>query len=104
MMSDLPPPASQGIINFLYGIGMGLMGLLMLIIGYVLDVYRKKVDSLEKSRETYAERFVTRTELATYIGQTREDRQRMHTENLDNLREIRSDIKSVHERIDQVSK
>lgn len=102
-MADMPSPqSSQGIINFLYGIGMGLISLLMLVIGYVLDIYRKKIDSLEKSRETYAERFVTRGELATYITQTRDDRQRMHSENLDNLREIRSDIKSVHERIDAI--
>ena len=93
-------PVSQGLINFLYGLGMGLISLVMFIIGYVLDVYRKKVDSLEKSRETNAERYVTRTELAVYIDQAHQDRQRMHTENIDNLREIRGDIQKVHARID----
>jgi hypothetical protein len=99
-MADMQSPGSQGLLNFLYGIGMGLISLVTFIIGYVLDVYRKKVDSLEKSRTDNAAHFVTRTELATYIDQAREDRQRMHTENLENYREIRGDIGKVHTRID----
>jgi hypothetical protein len=94
------PESSQGLINFIFSLVMGLITLVTFVIGYVVDIYRKKVDSLEKSRTDNAAHFVTRTELATYIDQAREDRQRMHTENLENYREIRGDIGKVHTRID----
>lgn len=119
MVPEIPPTSSQPLINMLYGSLMSLLGFLVLVIAYVLDVYRKKVDSLEKDHSTLANlaaaKYVTRDELAAYISQTREDGQHKHEDNLASQGRIkdeisgvrdalREDLRAVHARIDLLRK
>lgn len=81
-----PDPSSDGLVHFLL---FACNGLLMALIGlgvWIGNVYRQKIDVLERIN------YVTREELETKFEVLRDDRQRMHQENLDNMREIRSTI------------
>jgi len=66
----------------------------------MLNLYRRKVDKIEEAHV----KLVTREELQRYMDQIREDRLRMHEENVDRLKGMGSDIRAVHMRIDQVFK
>ena len=59
--------------------------------GWFINRYVTKVDALEKQQAG----FITRAELKEYLDEIKADRVRMHAENLDNLREIRSDLKEL---------
>ena len=85
-----------------------LLGLLIAIGTFVVNLYRRKVDAMEKSHG----KFITREELDNKFEEMRDERQRMHEENVTNIRELRStivagqtatgnDIRSLHQRIDE---
>lgn len=76
----------------------GVVTLLMAVIGFMLNLYRRKVDRLEEQNSA----MVTRDELQRHMDLIRDDKLRMHAENLDRLKDIGSDIRAVHVRIDQV--
>jgi hypothetical protein len=98
---------------------------------WVLNLYRKKVDALEKNSVTKADmaalelrmaELASRRELIAYLEQWRDERTRMHEENKASIAqlhddiettrsevrsarsEVRDDIRAVHNRIDQVLK
>jgi hypothetical protein len=81
----------QGWINALLTTVIGLLA-------FMLNLYRRKVDRIEDKHAS----FVSRDELQRHMDLIRDDRLRMHEENQDRLREIGSDIRAVHVRIDQV--
>lgn len=78
---------------------------ILAVLGWFINRYVSKVDLLEKRQsalETHQAAqqatFITREELKEYLDEIRDDRMRMHAENLDNLREIRNDIKELVKR------
>lgn len=66
-----------------------LFGMLFAIGGWFINRYTTKVDALEKQQATC----VTREELKAYLAEIKADHVRMHEENLENWREIRTDLK-----------
>ena len=72
--------------------------LLLSVVAFMLNIYRRKVDKLKSSHG----HLVTREELQRHMDLIRDDRLRMHDENIERLKDIGSDIRSVHIRIDQV--
>jgi asparagine synthetase A len=76
----------------------GLFTLLISLVAFMLNLYRRKVDKLEESHTI----FVKRDDFERYMEQIRDDRQRMHEESQTRLRDIGSDIRAVHVRIDQI--
>ena len=78
-----PDPQNDGLVHFLLFACNGLMMALIAVGAYIVNLYRQKVDVLEKIN------YVTREELDRKFDVLRDDRQRMHQENLDNMREIR---------------
>jgi cell division septum initiation protein DivIVA len=63
--------------------------------GWFINRYVSKVDALEKQQAAQQATFVTREELKEYLDEIKADRVRMHQENLENLREIRNDLKEL---------
>jgi hypothetical protein len=57
------------------------------------EIYRRRIDRIN---DTY----VSKEALRQFMEVMRDDRQRMHQENLDSQHQIRSSIERVHERID----
>lgn len=100
-----PDPGNDGLIHFLL---FACNGLLMALLGlgvWIGNIYRQKIDVLERIN------YVTREELEAKFEVLRDDRQRMHQENLDNMREIRqtivagqtetsTDIRELNRRVD----
>jgi hypothetical protein len=75
-----------------------ITGLLAIIVSFGRDafkIYREKVDALEVKHAELSANCITREELREYLDEIKTDRVRMHEENLDNLREIRNDIKEL---------
>jgi hypothetical protein len=75
-----------------------ITGLLAIIVSFGRDafkIYREKVDALEVKHAELSANCITRDELREYLDEIKTDRVRMHEENLDNLREIRNDIKEL---------
>ena len=109
-----PDANAQWIINTLLGAVSTLTTVLMGFGAYFLNLYRKKVDSLEDGQLDFASQvklvaleqqvatLATRQELITCMNQVRDDHQRMHKENLDSLREMREDFRNVNNRIDSI--
>ncbi len=92
-------------------LAFGLNGVLAAIFAYFLNLYRLKIDNLEKTSvsneriakiEIVVAELASRKELIAYMTQIREDRMAMHQENLDNFRELRADVRSVHQRVDEI--
>lgn len=75
----------------------GIVGAFVSLMAAVFEYYRRKVDRIH-------EKYVSKEALQQYLTEMREDRQRMHAENLDVQKEIRVSIERVHTRIDQVFK
>jgi hypothetical protein len=59
------------------------------------EIYRRRVDKMQES-------YVSKEALQQLLNDMRDDRQRMHQENLEAQREIRGSVERVHERIDQI--
>jgi hypothetical protein len=72
--------------------------LLVTVVAFMLNIYRRKVDKLESQHI----KLVTREELQRHMDQIRDDRLRMHDENIERLKDIAADIRAVHIRVDQV--
>jgi dissimilatory sulfite reductase (desulfoviridin) alpha/beta subunit len=87
---DAPDTSPQNWFNYTVSVLVG-------VISFMLNIYRKKVDDLEKRHGD----FVTREELERHVDQIREDKQQMHTENLSRFDRIDNAVSRVHERIDQ---
>lgn len=75
------------------------------VLGWFINRYVGKVDLLEQRQSALETQqagqsasFVTREELKEYLDEIKADRLEMHKENLDNLREIRADIKGLVKR------
>lgn len=68
------------------------VGALFAVFGWFINRYIAKVDALEKQQA----KCITREELKEYLDEIKADRVRMHEENLDNLREIRNDLKELN--------
>jgi len=75
-----------------------LLGSLLTLVAFMLNLYRRKVDRMEEQHAAS----VTRDELEKYMDRIREERQRMHEENIERLSAIGSDIRAIHMRIDRV--
>lgn len=73
----------------------GMVGLFVSFGRDAFKIYREKVDKLEEKHATLAASCITRDELKEYLDEIKADRVRMHAENIDNLREIRNDIKEL---------
>jgi hypothetical protein len=124
-ISPPPDPQGDGLVHFLLFVCNGLLTALVALGAYIVNLYRHKVDGLEKSHAamTVAQKHcITRDELDAKFQEMQDDRRRMHEENLannrrmhdenvGNMREIRSaiadgqketgnDIRSLHQRID----
>lgn len=107
----------------------GLLSLVTLLLtalvafgGYVLNLYRAKVDALEKTHTLFAATCVTRDELAKRLEDMDVRRLQMHNHNaellgvistrLGELRadvgsvrsDVREDLFAVHQRIDELKK
>jgi hypothetical protein len=73
----------------------GIIAAFVGLIASVFEFYRRRVDKMQES-------YVSKEALQQLLFDMRDDRQRMHAENLDAQREIRGSIERVHERIDQI--
>lgn len=89
---DVPPPDpnSDWLVHLLLWACNGLVVTVLAVGGFVMNLYRQKVDDLEKVNNNY----VSREELDERFQVLRDDRQRMHQENLDNLGSIRQTIEN----------
>ncbi len=76
----------------------GLFGGLLGLGGFILNLYRRKVDRIEQQ-------MVARHQLQDILEQMRQDYLRMHQENLSSFAEMRASIdrvtENVNHRIDQ---
>lgn len=109
-------PQGDGLVHFLLFIVNGLLVALLAVGGFVVNFYRHKVETLEKGQSELAlaqKNLVSRDDLDKKFDQMREDRQRMHQDNLRSLEQIRNviangqtntgnDIRAIHSRIDDV--
>lgn len=75
---------------------------ILAVLGWFINRYVSKVDLLEKRQSALETQqagqsagFVTREELKEYLDEIKADRVRMHEENLDNLREIRNELREM---------
>ncbi len=84
-MSLLDGDSAQGWLNTVFGA-------LLAIGAWFVNRYINKVEALERQQSTC----VTRDELKGFLVEIKLDQARMHDENIDNLREIRNDIKDLH--------
>jgi len=110
--TPLPPWAIQVLSWF----ALAVSGIFIGIYGWIQRKYVIKVDVHEvligQLASTYATikmvnavedkipGLVTRIELMAFMQEMKEERLRMHKENLDNGMATRSDIRAVHERVD----
>lgn len=65
------------------------------LIASVGEIYRRRIDRIN-------ENYVSKETLQQFMNVMRDDRQRMHQENLDSQREIRGSVERVHQRIDEI--
>jgi hypothetical protein len=104
--------------------GGSLATVITAILAYFLNLYRKKVDALEKNSVTRGDmaalelrmaKLASRRELISYLEQWRDERTRMHEENKASIErlhndiettrsQVRDDIQTVHRRIDELLK
>jgi hypothetical protein len=110
--ASLPPWAIQ----ILSWFALAVSGIFVGIYGWIQRKYVVKVDSHDKVIESLASVYatiemvanmedkipslVTRIELMAFMQDMKEERLRMHKENLDNGMATRTDIRAVHERVD----
>ena len=110
--ASLPPWAIQ----ILSWFALAVSGIFVGIYGWIQRKYVVKVDSHEKVIESLSSVYatiemvanmedkipslVTRIELMAFMQDMKEERLRMHKENLDNGMATRTDIRAVHERVD----
>lgn len=73
----------------------GVVSLLMLAVGYVLNLYRGKVDMLQDNQKS----FVTREELAELIRDEKADSDRKHEQNVVSITNLTRRIDRVLERM-----
>lgn len=83
----------QGWINTLFAA-------VVTMVAFMLNLYRRKVDKIEEQHRE----LITREEFQHQMAILRDDRMRLHEENVDRLQGLGSDIRAVHMRIDQVFK
>jgi hypothetical protein len=102
-----------------------VLGLLVGLIAWVGEVYRRRVDSHQQLLSNFVNRkeleaweqkvanLITRAEFLAHMRQlsdetdrrnvqTREEHMRMHEQNVSNNLALREDIRSVHSRIDEL--
>lgn len=111
---ELPVPPADGnlqtTINWLFGV---LIGIVAAIGGYILNLYRGKVDDLEAKVAKHESQFMSREELSDYFDKIiaerqqmtqamTEERRLMHNENLSRFDTLSSGIRDVHNRVDQL--
>lgn len=87
------------------------LGVLMAVLAWVVNLYRGKVDALEKTQAQHASQTVTRFELQKHMDDMRlemardgdrlhDDSVRMHAENTAALHRIDDAVIRLHQRID----
>jgi hypothetical protein len=87
------------------------LGTLMAVLAWIVNLYRGKVDTLEKQHAAHAAQAVTRFELQKHMDDIRQemsrdsdrmhdDSVRMHTENTEALHRIDDAVIRLHQRID----
>jgi len=74
-----------------------ILGLLLAVISFIVNMYRQKIDRLELSHRN----FVTREELERHVAQIRDDKLQMHRENLTRMDRIDDAINRVQDRVDR---
>lgn len=72
-----------------------ILAVFMSLLASIGEIYRRRVDKIN-------ENYVSKADLEGLLRSLRDDRQRMHQENLDSQREIRGSIERVHDRIDEI--
>lgn len=120
-MADFQP-SNQTVINWAGGLISTLFGVIVVIGSWVFTKLYGKVDVLAENQKHFASvesvvhlearvlPLVSRTELLAYMAQMRddaekrndqmrEDRQRMHQENLDSIKSVRTDISELREAV-----
>jgi hypothetical protein len=116
MAIDNVTPLPQWAIQILSWFALAVSGIFIGVYGWIQRKYVLKVDrhetALDLMASTYATirmvnemeekipSLVTRIELMAFMQDMKEERLRMHKENLDNGMATRSDIRAVHERVD----
>jgi hypothetical protein len=114
MSVDTPTSIPQWVINILVWVFLLYTG----IIGWFTRKYFVKTDThtdqlgaipsiyatikMVNDMEDKLPGLVSRTELVSYMQQMRDEQLRLHKENLDNGMATRSDIRAVHERVDEL--
>jgi hypothetical protein len=116
MAIDNATPLPQWAIQILSWFALAVSGIFIGVYGWIQRKYVLKVDrhetALDLMASTYATikmvnemedkipSLVTRIELMAFMQDMKEERLRMHKENLDNGMATRGDIRAVHERVD----
>lgn len=116
MAIDNSTPLPPWAIQILSWFALAVSGIFIGIYGWIQRKYVVKVDSHDKVIESLGSIYatirmvndveekipslVTRIELMAFMQDMKEERLRMHKENLDNGMATRSDIRAVHERVD----
>ena len=122
-MADPQTPQSPGFVQVVFFILNGLLTILGAFGTWLLNDFRQRINGITKSQQKLATEqqamaihhsaCVTRDELDKKFEVLRDDRQRMHQENLDSIRELRTTIvtsnnqtseqvRDVHSRIDEL--
>jgi hypothetical protein len=118
MSVDTSASLPQWAVNALIWFALVVAGSFITLFGWIQRKYIVKVDSHGEQLGKLASIFATlevvdemdgkiiglvsRSELLAYMKDLREEQLRMHKENLDNSHATRSDIRSVHERVDDI--
>jgi hypothetical protein len=101
---NVQPDDHQSLFNW-------VLGALVSILGYFVNLYRAKIDALLQAQSNAAASFVTRFELQKHMDDMRleiekktdklhDDSLRMHGENLNRLDRIDDAVVRVHNRFD----
>ncbi len=116
MPAPSPDPGnSDGLLHLLSIAFDTVSGLLLTIIAYLLNLYRRKVDDMQRDQQDFAKdvteahgEFVTREELDRKFVVMLDEHRHNHQDNKSEFAEfraaLRDDIRSVHDRIDDLFK
>lgn len=73
------------------------------MVGGILEIYRRKVDALERQHTKLLSSYVTREDLEKHLDSLAIARLQMHIENTRKLERIEDGLTRLHDRIDQTS-
>ena len=104
-------PTGDGILHAIISLIIGSGTVMSAVVFRIWKKLTGRIDALEQSHVTRSEftdlavrlaAMASRNELAKHMKEYREEKQKMHEENLDAIRDVRAELSAVHRRVDQL--